>query len=62
MQEIFPGLYAVTRMSCNCFIIESAADELTVIDTGMPGSTRAILEGAKSLNYEPESVTILAVS
>ena len=62
MQEIFPGLYAVTRMSCNCFIIESKPDELTVIDTGMPGSTRAILEGAKSLNYEPEQIKHILIT
>ncbi|GAB5493268.1 MAG: MBL fold metallo-hydrolase [Phototrophicaceae bacterium] len=62
MQEIFPGLYAITRMGCNSFIIESAPDELTVIDTGIPGSTRAILASAKSLNYAPEQIKNILIT
>lgn len=62
MQEIFPGFYAITRMSTNCFIIESAPDELTVIDTGMPGMTNAILDAAKSLNYQPNQIKNILIT
>lgn len=56
MQEIFPGLYAISRTMCNCFLIESAVGELTLIDTGMPGTTGSILKALASLNYNPEQI------
>lgn len=62
MQEIFPGFYVVTRMSTNCFLIESAPDELTVIDTGTPGTSNTILSAAKSLNYAPNQIKNILIT
>lgn len=62
MQEIFPGFYVVTRMSTNCFLIESAPDELTVIDTGAPGTSNAILSAAKALNYAPNQIKNILIT
>lgn len=56
MQQIFEGLYVVSRMGTNVYLLESAPDELTVIDTGMPSSTGAILKAAQSLNYRPQQI------
>lgn len=56
MQEIFPGLYVITRTVTNCYLIESAPEELTVIDAGLPGTEKTILKAVADLNYQPEQV------
>ena len=62
MQEIFPGLYVITRTMTNCFLIESAVDELTLIDTGIPGTTNTILRAIESLNYRPQQLKQILVT
>lgn len=62
MQTIFPGLYMITRAVTNCYLIESAVDELTVIDTGLSGTTKTILTAAASLNYRPEQIKHILIT
>lgn len=62
MLQIFPGLYEITRAATNCYLIESAPDELTVIDTGMPGTTKTILRAAAELNYQPQQIKHILIT
>lgn len=56
MQEIVPGVYVITRTATNCYLIESSPGELTLIDTGIPGTTGSILDALASLNYQAEQL------
>lgn len=62
MQQLFPGLYVITRAATNCFLLESNPGELTVIDTGIPGTEKAILKAAASLNYQPEQIKHILIT
>ncbi len=62
MEQIFPGLYVITRGATNSYLIESAPDELTLIDTGTPGTTNAILQAAAALNYQPEQIKQILIT
>lgn len=60
-QQIVPGCYQITRGS-NIFILESGPDELTVIDTGIPGTTRVILDAIRGLKKRPEHVKHILIT
>ncbi|MEL6407340.1 MAG: MBL fold metallo-hydrolase [Chloroflexota bacterium] len=62
MQEIFPGLYAISRAGTLCYLLESAPDELTVIDTGMPGTTSAILKAVRSLGKQASDIKHILIT
>ena len=62
MQQLFPGLYVITRATINCFIMESAPSELTIIDTGIPGTDKTILKAVASLNYQPEQIKHILIT
>lgn len=55
MQKIIEGLYQIGA-AANIFLLETDPGELTVIDTGMPGSTRTILTAARELGYQPDAI------
>lgn len=62
MQELFPGLYVITRAATNCYLIESAPGELTLIDTGMPGTEKTILKAVAELNYQAEQIKHILIT
>lgn len=62
MEQIFPGLYVITRGATNSYLIESAPDELTLIDTGTPGTSNTILKAIASLNYQPEQLRQILIT
>lgn len=62
MQQIFPGLHVIQRAGTLCYLIESAPDELTVIDSGMPGTTKAILKAAQQLGKEASAIKHILVT
>ena len=57
--EIVPGLYKLQR-AANIYVLDN--DEITVIDTGMPGATRAILKAVAELGREPQDVRHILIT
>jgi glyoxylase-like metal-dependent hydrolase (beta-lactamase superfamily II) len=59
--EIVPGIHQVDGVTGNCYII--ARDSLTVIDTGMPGSSRKILAYITgTLHRKPEEIGAIVLT
>jgi len=61
MQKIIEGLYQVGS-AVNVFLLETDPGELTVLDSGMPGNTHAILDAASQLGYQPDAIQHILVS
>lgn len=61
MRKVIPGLYQVGT-AVNVFLLETDPGELTVLDTGMPGNTNAILRAAAELGYQPKDIKHILVS
>lgn len=59
--EITPNVYQFTR-GANQFLLKTGPNELTLIDTGMPGATKITLEAVTALGYEPAAVKHILVS
>lgn len=60
-KQIVPGLYAIPLGGVNAFLLESE-DGLTLIDTGMPGSTAKILAAVQSLGKQPGDIHHILVT
>ena len=55
--EIIAGIHKVDGVNCNCYIIIGKDHhELTLIDTGLPGSAGAILNYVRHLGMTPKDV------
>lgn len=52
--EIVPHVYAISLGVVNAFLLEG--DDLTLIDTGIPGSAGKILEAVHSLGKRPQDI------
>ncbi len=61
MIQITPELYQITR-GANAFILKSGTDELTVVDTGMPGTTGKIIQAVESLGHKPDAIKHILVT
>jgi glyoxylase-like metal-dependent hydrolase (beta-lactamase superfamily II) len=61
MQELMPGLYQLTRYA-NLYLLETAAEELTLIDTGMPGTTALVLAAIQSLGKQPQDLKHILIT
>ncbi len=59
--EITPNVYQFTR-GVNQFLLKTGPNELTLIDTGMPGATKITLEAVTTMGYEPAAVKHILVS
>ncbi|MGJ3238049.1 MAG: MBL fold metallo-hydrolase [Anaerolineae bacterium] len=62
MQEIFPGLYVITRTATNCYLIESAPDELILIDAGLPGMTGFIARELAKRGYHLQQIKHIIIT
>ncbi len=60
-KQIVPGLYTIPLGGVNTFLLE-AEDGLTLIDTGMPGSTAKILAVLQSLGKQPSDIHHILVT
>lgn len=60
-KSILPGLYSLTRGGVNVFLID-VADGLTLIDTGLPNSSDAIVAGLRSLGKQPQDIRQILVT
>jgi glyoxylase-like metal-dependent hydrolase (beta-lactamase superfamily II) len=57
---IFPGVYQISLGIVNAFLID--AGELTLIDTGTPGSWKSILHALESIGKKPADVRHILVT
>jgi len=53
-KQIVPGVYAISLGIVNTFLI--TADDLTLIDTGVPGSAPKILAALRQLGRQPSDI------
>jgi len=60
-QKIIAGLYQLSG-AVNIFILETGEDELTIVDTGMPGSTKKVLQAVQSLGYQASDVKHILIT
>ena len=59
--QVKNNIYQITR-GANIFILKTAADEVTVIDTGLPGGTRGILKAVRELGMQPSNVRHILIT
>lgn len=60
IKQIVPHVYAIPLGIVNAFLIE--ADDLTLIDTGVPGSAPKILDAVRSLGRRPDEIRHILVT
>lgn len=61
MKQVTPGIYQITR-GANMFLLETAPDELTLIDTGIPGSRSTVLNAVQQLGKTPHQLKHILVT
>ena len=61
MQQLFPGLYQLSR-GANFFLLETGVEELTLIDTGIPGTTGLVLDALKALGKQPQHLKYILIT
>lgn len=61
MKEITTGLYQVNR-GANIFILETAPDELTIVDAGIPSATQPVLNAIHQLGKTPQQVKHILIT
>lgn len=57
---IVPGVYAIPLGAVNAFLIQT--NELTLIDTGAPGSTKKILQAVREIGKQPKDIRHILVT
>lgn len=60
-KQIVPGVYAIPLGGVNAFLIDEP-DNLTLIDTGMPGSAAKILQAVRDIGRQPADVRHILVT
>ena len=58
--QVVPGVYMIPLGYVNAFLL--MADDLTLVDTGFPGSGEKILEAVRSLGRRPEEIRQVLVT
>lgn len=61
MKQLTIGLYQVTR-GANIFILETAPDELTLIDAGIPGAKNLVLSAIQQLGKSPKNLKHILIT
>lgn len=59
-QEILPGLYQLTGGGTNLFVV--VEEELTLIDTGLPGSHTGIINFLQRVGRKPEEIGSIIIT
>ena len=60
VQHVVPDVYAIPLGGVNAFLI--AADELVLIDTGLPGNAEPILRAVRALGKQPADIRHMLVT
>lgn len=60
-QAIVPGLYALTGV-VNVFVLDDGPAGVTIVDTGMPGSARRILDLVHTIGRTPQDVRQILIT
>ncbi|MDX1994531.1 MAG: MBL fold metallo-hydrolase [bacterium] len=59
--QITPNVYQITR-GANIFLLKTGAGELTIIDAGIPGAAKRVLEAAAALGYSHNQIRHLLLT
>jgi glyoxylase-like metal-dependent hydrolase (beta-lactamase superfamily II) len=59
---ITPGLYGVLSSAVNVFILDDPDSGVTVIDSGLPGSAKRILQSVQELGHTPQDVKQILIT
>ncbi len=59
-QEVLPGLYQVRTRGSRAYLV--ADEEITLIDTGSPGSGRRILEAVKEIGRSADDIKHIVIT
>lgn len=60
IKQLVPGVYAIPLGFVNAFLIDTG--ELTLIDTGVPGSAEKILQAVRELGKQPTDIRHILVT
>ena len=61
VKQVVPGLWQVTLSFVNAFLFDTG-NGLALIDTGIPGSSLAILEAITAIGREPTDIRQILVT
>lgn len=61
LKQIVPNVYSISLGAVNAFLIDTN-DDLTLIDTGIPGSEQKILQAVQALGKQPSEINQILVS
>jgi glyoxylase-like metal-dependent hydrolase (beta-lactamase superfamily II) len=61
VEQVVPGVYSISMGAVNAFMIDDS-DELVLIDTGTPGSAKAILEAIGETGRTPADLGSILVT
>lgn len=61
MIQVTPRVYQLGGI-VNVYLLKTSEDELTILDAGLPGSGRRILNAAQELGYGPQAVRHLLIT
>jgi glyoxylase-like metal-dependent hydrolase (beta-lactamase superfamily II) len=57
-----PGVYALINSTVNVFMLDDSESGVTVIDAGMPGTTRRVLELVQKIGRSPQDVRHILIT
>jgi len=57
-----PGVYGLVGAAVNIFVLDDAESGLTLIDAGLPGSSRRLLELVQELGHSPQDVRQILIT
>lgn len=60
MREILKNIYIISKGRANCYLL--AGEDLTLVDTGMPGDEKQILEGIREIGRSPEQLRHIVIT
>lgn len=60
LEEIAHNIYLVSTGRSNAYLL--AGDDLALVDTGMPGEEKSILEGIKDIGRSPEELNHILIT
>ena len=61
-QAIAPGVYSLSGSAVNLFVLDDAESGVTIIDAGMPGSTKHILALLHAIGRTPDDVNHILIT
>ena len=61
-QAIAPGVYCLSGSAVNLFVMDDAESGVTLVDAGMPGSTKRVLALLQAIGRTPVDVKHILIT